>query len=54
MEEETITCLICFTLCCLDVGELMRMIGLREETGMGCGWVCRASVYVCVVCAMWR
>jgi len=44
LDSETITCLICSTLCCLDVGELILMIGLGEERGCGCLWC--ASVYV--------
>ena len=46
----TQTCLICSTLCCLDVGELIRMIAMGEERG--CVSVC-VCVCVCVYVCVW-
>jgi len=50
MEDETITCLICFTLCYLDIGKPMCMIGLGRRGAVGgCG--VQVCVYVwCVRC----
>ena len=48
LEDETITCLICFTLCCLDIGELIHMIALGEERGCGCVWCARVHMCMCM------